>query len=150
METLIHKRVRAAQQGTNPTVVCRVRSGWVVIGDSQILRGYSLLLPDPVAPSLNALSVEDRTQFCLDMTALGDALLDATDAHRINYQILGNKDLALHAHVTPRYMSEPDDKRHRHPYTYSDAKPVPFDLERNRDLMKSIKKCLVARGVVVD
>ena len=66
MQTLIHKRVELARDGFNPYVICRLRSGWAVLGDSQFIPGYSLLLPDPVVPSLNALSKEERTQFLLD------------------------------------------------------------------------------------
>ena len=62
-KTLVHERVEQARAGTNPYAVCRVRSGWVVLGDYQFLRGYSLLLPDPVAPNLNALSADARRQF---------------------------------------------------------------------------------------
>ena len=45
--TIIHERVDLARKGKNPTVICRLRSGWVVLGDDQRLRGYSLLLADP-------------------------------------------------------------------------------------------------------
>ena len=54
--TLIHERVEAARAGTNPTVICRMPSGWAVLGDAQFLRGYSLLLADPVVADLNALN----------------------------------------------------------------------------------------------
>lgn len=46
----MHQRVAEARESKNPTVIGRVRSGWVVLGDSQFIRGYSLLLPDPVVP----------------------------------------------------------------------------------------------------
>ena len=88
MKTLVHERVEQARAGTNPYAICRVRSGWAAIGNYQFLRGYSLLLPDPVVDDLNCLSRDDRAQFLLDMTALGDALLAITDAYRINYCIL--------------------------------------------------------------
>jgi hypothetical protein len=55
MSTLIHQRVEAAPAGTNPTVICRMPSGWAVLCDMQFLRGYSILLADPVARDLNAL-----------------------------------------------------------------------------------------------
>ncbi len=61
VSTLIHRRVEAARQGSNPTVICRVRSGWVVLGDVQFLPGYSLLLPDPVVSDLNALTMSQRS-----------------------------------------------------------------------------------------
>jgi hypothetical protein len=31
MSTLIHQRVEAARVGTNPTVICRMPSGWAVL-----------------------------------------------------------------------------------------------------------------------
>ena len=55
MSTLIHQRVEAVRSGTNPTVICRMPFGGAVLCDGQFLRGYSLLLPDPVVPDLNAL-----------------------------------------------------------------------------------------------
>ena len=45
--TLIHQRVKAANEGKNPTVICKMPSGWAVLGDSQFILGYTLLLPDP-------------------------------------------------------------------------------------------------------
>ena len=68
MPTLIHSRVEAARAGTNPTVICRVPSGWLVLGDTQFIRGYSPLLADPVVPDLNALDKLRRQAFLYDMT----------------------------------------------------------------------------------
>jgi len=106
-DTLIHRRVASARDGTNPMVIARMRSGWAVMGDRQVLAGYSLLLPDPVVPDLNALSGAVRATFLEDMARLGDALLHVTGARRINYEILGNSEPALHAHLFPRYDDEP-------------------------------------------
>jgi hypothetical protein len=86
MKTLIHERVDSARSGTNPTVIGKMASGWAVLGDTQFLPGYCLLLPDPVVPSINSLGVEERAQFLKDMVAIGDALLEATAAYRINYE----------------------------------------------------------------
>ena len=105
MTTLIHQRVEWAREGANPTVICRMPSGWAVLGDDQFLRGYSLLLPDPVVPDLNSLASDERLRFLGDMAILGDALLEVTGAYRINYEILGNTEPALHAHVFPRYLT---------------------------------------------
>ena len=48
MSTVIHQQVDAAAAGALPRVIARMPSGWAVLGDPQILPGYSLLLPDPV------------------------------------------------------------------------------------------------------
>ena len=78
-KTLVHRRVEQAQAGTNPYVICHVRSGWVVLGDYQFLCGYSLLLPDPVVGDLDALAADARAQFLVDMPVLA-AVPDVVDA----------------------------------------------------------------------
>jgi diadenosine tetraphosphate (Ap4A) HIT family hydrolase len=145
MSTLIHCRVEAARQGTNPTVICRVQSGWVVLGDVQFLQGYSLLLPDPVVPDLNALTMEQRIMFLQDMTVLGDALLEVTGAVRINYEILGNSEAALHAHVFPRFATEPDEKRQKPVWFYDWKGALPFNLDRDEQLMSKIAASIQQR-----
>jgi diadenosine tetraphosphate (Ap4A) HIT family hydrolase len=139
-ETMIHRRVREAQEGMNPTVICRVSSGWVVMGDGQFLKGYSLLLPDPVVPDLNALESESRMRFLYEMSAVGDALLEVTGAYRINYFILGNTEPALHAHIQPRYLDEPDEYRVIPAWNYPklQQQSCPFDPEGDRELMEQI------------
>jgi diadenosine tetraphosphate (Ap4A) HIT family hydrolase len=147
MKTMVHERVEAARAGTNPTVVCRVPSGWVVMGDIQILPGYCLLLPDPVVPDLNALDEKQRTRYLLDMAIIGDALLEVTGAYRINYEILGNTDAVLHAHIFPRYMSEPEELRKIPVWSYEREKlPLTkFDAERDKELMQKIAKAIRKR-----
>jgi diadenosine tetraphosphate (Ap4A) HIT family hydrolase len=129
MSTLIHQRVEAARKGENPAVLARLESGWAVIGDVQILNGYCLLLPDPVVPTLNDLSLREREIFLRDMSLLGDAILDATGAARINYEILGNSEKALHAHVVPRYEAEPDEFRTGPVWFYDFSKAPRLNLE---------------------
>jgi diadenosine tetraphosphate (Ap4A) HIT family hydrolase len=113
MSTAIHIQVEAARNGTLSRVIARMRSGWAVLGDPQITRGYCLLLPDPVVPDLNSLIGEAREQFLRDMAALGDAVLAETGAERINYEILGNVEPALHAHVIPRHAGEDPELRRK-------------------------------------
>jgi len=149
MKTLIHERVELARAGQNPCVVCRVRSGWVVLGDHQFFRGYTLLLADPVVGHLNDLTLSERSQFLLDMAAVGDSLLAATDAYRVNYEILGNTDPALHAHIHPRYMSEPEDHRLRPVWLYDRTlrNSLSFDDVRDRTLMNAMRNHLAMRGI---
>ena len=129
MPTAIHRQVAAARDGHLARVVGRMRSGWAVLGDPQITRGYCLLLPDPVVPDLNALSGDARRQFLDDMASLGDAILAVTGAERINYEILGNVEPALHAHVIPRHTTEDADLRKK-PVWLHDWKTAPvFDAE---------------------
>jgi diadenosine tetraphosphate (Ap4A) HIT family hydrolase len=145
MSTLIHQRVEMAREGRNPAVICRMPSGWVVLGDTQVTPGYSILLPDPVVPDLNALSLEDRIVYLRDMSIIGDALLDVTGAALINYEILGNTDRALHAHIVPRYADEPDEQR-RKPIWFRDLTKAPkFNVEHDSELMDKLAQAIQKR-----
>ena len=141
--TTVYERAEQTRRGENPTVICRMPSGWAVPGDSQFLRGYSLLLPDPVVPDLNALNTPERTRFLLEVVLIGDALLEVTGAARINYSVLGNSDPALHAHIIPRYNSEPE-KLRRGPAAFYDRENAPkFDPERDAVLLEQIEEAIV-------
>jgi diadenosine tetraphosphate (Ap4A) HIT family hydrolase len=145
MDTMVHRRVDAARGGTNPTVIARMDSGWAVLGDKQVVRGYSLLLPDPVVSGLNDLDADGRGRFLRDMGLLGDALLEVTGAELINYEILGNWEPALHAHVIPRYEWEPRERRRAPVWFYDWDEAPPFSAERDARLMEEIARAIEAR-----
>jgi diadenosine tetraphosphate (Ap4A) HIT family hydrolase len=148
LPTAIHRRVSDARAGRDPTVLGRCASGWAVFGHQQIVPGYLLLLPDPVVPDLNALTPENRGQFLLDMSRLGDALMRLFSPIRINYAIFGNVEPALHAHVIPRYRSEPAAMQKQHPWAYDwNAAPV-FDAGTNASLASSLRAELAQLGVL--
>ncbi len=148
MSTIIHKRVEECRKGTNPKAICRVQSGWVVLGDVQFLEGYSLILPDPVVADLNELSASERKTLLYEMSILGDALLEITGAVRINYEILGNLEPALHVHVFPRFENEPEGLRTRPVWCYDWEKAPAFDGERDAPMMGRIRAYLEKAGVV--
>lgn len=118
VETAIHRRVQRLRAGEDPNLIARMPAGWAVLGEQQFLRGYSLLLPDPVVGSFNELAPAQRAQVMQDAAALGDALLAVTGAMRINYAIFGNLEPALHVHVVPRFADEPEALRTAHPWAY--------------------------------
>ena len=117
-----HDRIGSAERGENPMVMARMKSGFAVIGDTQFLPGYCVLLASPQVVSLNDLSMEQRAQFLLDMSRIGDALAEACKPVRINYGITGNNHLYLLAHIFPRYADE-----HREYFTQS-----PFNYPREK------------------
>ena len=146
-ETVIHRQVAAARAGREPRVIARFYSGWALFGERQFLRGYALLLPDPVVPTLNSLGAQERTLFLLDVARLGDALLKLTGAARINYAILGNQEPALHAHVIPRYSNEPENLRASHPWAYDWAHAPAFDSVTYAQLGEGLREELTRMGV---
>jgi diadenosine tetraphosphate (Ap4A) HIT family hydrolase len=116
--TAIHGLVDRCRAATHPALVARLPSGWVIMGERQIFAGYCLLLPDPVVPHLNALASPEREQFLADMARVGDAIMAATSALRINYAMFGNVEPALHAHVFPRFADEPAATRTAQPWAF--------------------------------
>jgi diadenosine tetraphosphate (Ap4A) HIT family hydrolase len=147
-ETAIHRRVNDARAGRDPTVLGRCASGWAVFGHQQFVEGYLLLLPDPVVADLNALTPERRSQFLLDMSHLGDALVRTMAPLRINYAIFGNVEPALHAHIVPRYRNEPEAMRSQHPWAYDWSRAPAFDPIATAPLMKSLRVELAYLGTL--
>lgn len=137
-------RIETARSGENPSIICRVPSGWVALADMQYLRGYCILLADPVVDSINALDFEARARFMLDMSIVGDALLQVTNSFRINYGMMSNADPYLHAHIVPRYMDEPEAIRRHLPWSYTKEHMAsnPLDLDRDRGLMSELKQAI--------
>lgn len=145
-ETAIHRQVESARCGALARVIARVPSGWAVLGESQRLEGYALLLPDPVVGSLNDLRGEGRALYLADMARLGDAVTAVCRPRRINYEILGNLEPALHAHVAPRYADEPEHLRTKAIWLYPaeewESPRWAFDAARHAGLMERLRGAL--------
>ena len=144
-------RIGSALRGENPMVIAKMKSGFAVIGDNQFLPGYCVLLGYPKADSLNELTLTRRSQYLLDMTLIGDAIIKVCHPLRVNYQILMNLDHYLHAHIEARYDWEPEqlkqgpsyfypkEQRYAEKYEYSEQKYG--KLKRNlTDALNAIMK----------
>jgi diadenosine tetraphosphate (Ap4A) HIT family hydrolase len=145
MSTAIHRMVEACRAGTHGPAVARVPSGWVVMGEQQVLPGYCLLLPDPVVPDLNALAGVARSRFLTDLAVVGDALLALTAAIRINYAIFGNVEPALHAHLFPRLPSEPPTSAKLQPFALDWNQAPKFSRELNGEFRQRLAQDLKKR-----
>jgi diadenosine tetraphosphate (Ap4A) HIT family hydrolase len=114
------------------------------MGDPQVLRGYCLLLPDPVVPHLNALPAAGQAAFLADLARLGQALFEVVRPVRVNYALFGNVEPALHGHAIPRYADEPDALRTAQPWAYDWAAAPHFDAARDGPLLRQIRARLEA------
>lgn len=135
----IRDRIGAAQHGENPLVIARMRSGFTVIGDYQYLPGYCVLLAAPQVNHLSDLPLPARAAFLVDMSLLGEAIMSVCQPRRMNYEILGNTDEYLHAHVWPRYNWEPQEYRGGR----SGATPANCD---SRKSMSTVRSATVTSG----
>jgi diadenosine tetraphosphate (Ap4A) HIT family hydrolase len=138
------ERLARLAAGQEPKLIARMESGFAVMGDSQYLPGYALLLAHPKAGQLNELEREARAQFLADMARLGDAVKAATGCVRVNYSIYGNLDPFLHAHVWPRYADEEEAHRTSPPFSIPAEMraSVPYDAARHGELQRAIAQAL--------
>ena len=133
-------RILSAINWTNPMLIKELKGGYAVFGDVQFLPGYCVLLPKKEVNSLNVLSLEEREQFLSDMSILGDAIIHSCTPTRVNYDILGNTDNFLHAHVFPRYEWESEERKKMPVWLYDSSNwhnketaysPIKHDKIRN-------------------
>ena len=99
---LICDRIEQIKNGTNPYVVKELQTGYVVIGDHQYFRGYTLFLCKEHQTELFDLEPEFKKKFLEEMSLVAEAVYRAFDAEKMNYELLGNGDTHLHWHLFPR------------------------------------------------
>lgn len=102
-------RLDAADVGKNPAVIARMRSGYTVMCDTQLLPAYAIQLPVPLVEHLNSLRLEAQTVYLQDMVLIGRAVEEATRCKRVMYGIFGGLYPVLHIHIQPRYAWEGED-----------------------------------------
>jgi diadenosine tetraphosphate (Ap4A) HIT family hydrolase len=84
----------------------------------------------------------EQAAFLADMARVGEALRDLTGAARINYAIFGNLEPALHAHVIPRFETEPEAFRTKPYFAYDLSNAPLFDPDKHGDLKARIQAAL--------
>lgn len=143
----LHPQIAAAQAPHNPATVLQLKSGFVVMSQSQFLPGYCLLLAFPQAASLNDLPIAQRNEYLCDMHLIGEAIEKVCKPRRINYAILGNKDPFLHAHIIPRYEWEEEELKSQSIWRYPDNiwsdKRYLYTTEKHSKLRDELKQKLL-------
>lgn len=141
-------RFAAFEQGKNPMVIAKMKSGFAVIGDTQFLPGYCLLIAYPKIDQLHELEAKKREEFLFDMGLLGEAVHRVCKPRRVNYSILGNFDPYLHAHVFPRYDWESEEAKPYPVWRYSNEKwtqdEYQYKEQEHGQLKEELKRVLNA------
>ena len=103
---LICDRINMIKNGTNPYFVKELQTGYVVIGDHQHFKGYTLFLYKQHKTELFQLDMEERTLFLQEMSIVAEAASKAFGAEKMNYELLGMGDSHLHWHLFPRAFGD--------------------------------------------
>lgn len=105
---LICDRIQMIKEGTNPHFVKELQTGYVVIGDHQHFRGYTLFLCKEHKTELFHLDKDIRQKYLQEMSVVAEAVSKAFHAEKMNYELLGNGDTHLHWHLFPRVDGDLD------------------------------------------
>lgn len=98
----ICNRIEMIKSRNNPYFVKELEIGYVVIGDNQHFKGYTIFLCKEHKTELFQLDYSFKMKFLEEMSVVAEAVFNAFGAEKINYELLGNGDTHLHWHLFPR------------------------------------------------
>jgi len=104
---LICDRIAAIKSGTNLHFVAELDTGYVVLGDFQFFRGYTLFLSKTHVAELHELSRPVKEKFLIEMSLVAESVFRCFNPRKLNYECLGNAEPHLHWHLFPRHQDDP-------------------------------------------
>lgn len=99
---MICDRITMIKDGRNPDFVKELDTGYVVLGDHQHFKGYTLFLLKEHVTELHQLPRQRKLRFLEEMSLVAEAAYRAFAAEKMNYELLGNGDAHVHWHLFPR------------------------------------------------
>ncbi len=100
------ERIDLIKEGKNPYFIHELETGYVVLGDYQFFKGYSLLVCKKHVSELHEIELDYRKQFLLEMSQVAEAVYMAFKPEKLNYELLGNEVRHMHWHIFPRYSDD--------------------------------------------
>jgi len=101
-------RIAKIVKNKNPYFVAELETGYVVLGDYQFYKGYTVFLCKEHKTELHQLDPDFRLKFLKEMSDVAEAVYLAFGPEKLNYELLGNLDSHLHWHIFPRYKDDPN------------------------------------------
>lgn len=106
MGCLVCERIEMIKKGINPYFVIELETGYVVIGDHQHFKGYTLFLCKEHSIELHFLQKEYKMKYLEEMSLVAEAVYNVFKPEKLNYELLGNGDTHLHWHLFPRIAGD--------------------------------------------
>ena len=105
------ERINETKAGKNPFLVKELETGYVVMGDYQHFKGYTLFLYKDHVVELFDLDEKTRAKHLCEMTLVAEAVKKAFGAGKMNYECLGNGEggAHIHWHLFPRRAGDIED-----------------------------------------
>lgn len=145
---LICERIEMIKNNENKYFVREMETGYVVIGEHQFFKGYTLFLFKEHITELHLLDAELRKKFLYEMSIVGEAAYKAFKADKMNYELLGNGDAHLHWHIFPRTDGDGDVRgpvwwTNRNKMYSDEVRPNDLELEAMKSKLRSELKKLI-------
>lgn len=144
---LICDRIQMIRENRNPYFVKELETGFVVLGDNQHFRGYTLFLLKEHKTELFQLEPQEKVRFLEEMSLVGEAVHHAFGAEKMNYELLGNGDAHVHWHLFPRRAGDLEDygNQGRGPVWWYPREKMYSDASRpSMEELEDMKKKLLA------
>lgn len=109
MSCLICEKIQMIKDGKNPYFVCELETGYVVLGDHQRFKGYTLFLCKEHSTELHFLEPIFKMKYLEEMSLVAEAVYNVYKPDKMNYELLGNGDSHVHWHLFPRYYGDLDE-----------------------------------------
>jgi diadenosine tetraphosphate (Ap4A) HIT family hydrolase len=106
MNKIIDERIKQIKAGKNPFFIAELHTGYIVLGDHQRFRGYTLFLCKHNAHELHELDSKTKVEFLEEMSIVAECVWQAFNPIKLNYELLGNGDPHMHWHIFPRYKDD--------------------------------------------
>lgn len=104
---LVCSRIEMIESGTNPYFVRELETGYVVLGDTQRFKGYTLFLCKEHVTELHFLEPKYRNTYLQEMSIVAEAVYHAFHPDKINYELLGSGNaMHMHWHIFPRTQGD--------------------------------------------
>jgi len=126
---------------SNPYFVSELETGYVVMGDHQHFRGYTLFLCKEHTTELHFLESDFKMKYLEEMSLVAEAMYNAFEPDKLNYELLGNGDTHLHWHLFPRVENDMPIKGPvwwlpREEMWHDDKRPTEAQLKEMIELLK--------------
>lgn len=104
---LVCDRIAMIKAGKNPYFVKELETGYVVIGDHQRFKGYTLFLCKEHTTEIHFLEKRFRSKFLEEMSLVAEATYNAFKPDKLNYELLGaGNGVHMHWHFFPRRVGD--------------------------------------------
>ncbi len=106
MPCIVCDRIEMIKNNINPYFVKELETGYVVIGDHQHFKGYTLFLCKSHHIELHDLPKDIRLKHLEEMSIVAEAVFNAFKPDKMNYELLGNPETHIHWHLFPRFEGD--------------------------------------------